>query len=515
VQGTVSVTPQDQSVLSYNGTSLVAKAAGSTRVNITCGGCTQEFAVEVTQPSITDATIDAISDQTYTGNAITPGVTVRLGSKVLTQNVDYTVSYSNNTSIGTAYVTVSGRGNYTGTKTAYFRIAAPTVSNAVVTAIPDQTYTGSALYPLVYVYVNNTLLRENTDYTLAYTNNVNIGTASVAITGMGSYSGTKTVTFRILGPGMSAATIETIPDQLYTGSDIRPTVTVTLNNTTLKLNTDYTVSYSNNRNVGTATVTITGRGSYSGTKTTTFRILSKDISNTTVSSIGSQTYTGLEIYPDVTVKIGTVTLTKGVDYTLSYRNNIKPGTASITINGAGSYTGSKIVTFQITRLSLADATIKVANQTCNGKAKKPKVTVRLDGETLRSGDDYTCTYSNNKNPGKASVKVKGTGAYSGTRTVYFVILPKKMTLRSAEARTKAAYLTWKADSGVSGYELFRSTKKASGYRRIATINQVGASACTNTALSAGTYYYKIRSYVVVDGKKYYGAFSSVKRVKIK
>jgi fibronectin type 3 domain-containing protein len=96
-----------------------------------------------------------------------------------------------------------------------------------------------------------------------------------------------------------------------------------------------------------------------------------------------------------------------------------------------------------------------------------------------------------------------------------VILPKKLTLKSVAARTNAAYLTWKSDKTVSGYELYRSKKKSSGYKRIGTISQVDASACTNTNMSAGTYYYKMRSFVLVNGTRYYGAFTSVKKVKVK
>lgn len=342
-----------------------------------------------------------------------------------------------------------------------------------------------------------------------------MGTASVLITGIGSYSGTKTVTFRITGPNLNSATIAAIPDQLYTGADIKPVVTVTLNNITLRQSMDYMVRYSNNRNIGTATVTVTGLGNYTGSKTTTFRIIGRDISNTTVSSIGTQRYTGYEIRPTVTVKIGTVTLQQYVDYNLTYRDNINPGTASITINGIGSYGGSKTVTFKIAQVSLSSATVKVSNQTYNGEEKTPAVTVRLNGETLTEDDDYMVEYRNNKKPGKATVVITGMGDYSGTKKATFVIRPKKVAGLSVRAKAKAASLSWKKDSYVSGYELYRSRKKASGYKRVGTLSKNSYTACTNTKLSSGTYYYKVRSYILVDGKKYYGAFSSVKSVKIK
>lgn len=518
--GALSASPQDAAVVSFNGASLYAKSAGSTTVHVTCGGQAASFQVIVQQPSIGAATIDAIADQNYTGYELRPKVRVHIGNTVLTENVDYSVRYDNNINTGTAFVTVTGIGKYagTGSKSVYFRIVTPSVANAVIATIPDQTYTGYAICPAVTVTVDHYLLRENTDYTVSYSNNINIGTATVTITGIGKYGGTKTETFRITGPNMSAATIEAIPDQLYTGSAIRPQLTVTLNNLTLRANTDYYASYSNNWNVGTATVTVTGTGNYIGSKTVTFRIIGKDLRNASVSSIDTQRYTGDAIRPSVTVKIASVTLQRNVDYTLTYRDNIKPGTASIVINGTGSYSGSKTVTFKIAQASLSSATVKVSDQTYNGKAKKPSVTVKLNGETLEKDDDYKVTYRNNKKPGKATVVIEGRGDYSGTKKAYFVIAPKKMTWISGKAAAngngKAVALTWKKDGYVSGYELYYSKKKSSGYKRIGTLTKNSYTSCKHTNRSSGMHYYKVRSYVLVDGKKYYGAFSKVKGVKI-
>lgn len=516
--GTVSATAGNTSVVSPNGTSLYAQGEGTTTVNITCGGlAASPFTVTVQKPRISQASIDAIADQSYTGYEIRPSLKVRVGNTLLTEGRDYTVKYENNINIGTAFVTVTGIGKYdgTGSKSAYFRIVTPSVANATVASIAYQSYTGYAICPPLTVHVNGVLLREGADYTVSYSNNINMGTASVTIVGTGSYTGTKTVTFRITGPNLSAATIAAIPDQLYTGSDIRPVVTVTVNNITLRQSTDYTVRYSNNRNVGTATVTVTGTGSYTGTKTTTFRIIGKDMSNATVSSIDTQRYTGQEIRPTVTVKIGTVTLRQSVDYNLTYRNNIDPGTASITITGIGSYGGSKTVTFKIAQVSLSSATVKVSNQTYNGEEKTPAVKVKLNGETLTEDDDYVVEYRNNKKPGKATVVITGMGDYSGTKKASFVIRPKKVVWRSIRAKVKAASLSWKKDSYASGYELYRSRKKSSGYSRVGTLSKNSYTACTNTKLSSGTYYYKVRSYVLVDGKKHYGSFSKVKSVKIR
>ena len=103
----------------------------------------------------------------------------------------------------------------------------------------------------------------------------------------------------------------------------------------------------------------------------------------------------------------------------------------------------------------------------------------------------------------------------GTAKGNFIIKPKKQTLKSAKASGKSAALVWTKYSNVKGYELYRSKKKSSGYSRIASFSKNTTTACRNTNLSSGTYYYKVRSYIVVDGKKYYGAFSDAKKVTIR
>lgn len=523
IEDEVSVTVTDPSIVSVNSTStgksLVALKTGTTNVTFTGGTQPVTTTVTVTQPTIANATISSIADQNYTGYAITPSVTVTLGGSTLVLNRDYNLTYSNNINVGTAIVTVNGIGTYAGqTKTATFRIVTPSVANATITTIPDQTYTGYAITPSLTVYSNGTILREGTDYSVNYTNNINIGTATVTITGIGRYSGTKTANFRITGPNLYSATIAAIPDQLYTGSAITPSVTVTVNNITLIQNIDYNVSYSNNRNAGTATVTVTGRGNYTGSRTTTFRILAKNIANATISSIDTQRYTGRDVCPSVTVQIGSVVLVKNVDYTLTYQDNRSPGTASVTVNGAGTYTGSKTVTFKISQPSLSSATVKVASTpTYNGEEKLPRVTVKLYGETLEEDEDYEVDYRNNIKPGKATVVIYGLGDYSGSKKATFVIKPGKPTLTSVKAKKGeyTAVLTWERDRYVGGYEVYRSRRATSGYSRLGTVSGNSKTTVRNPKLSKGTYYYKIRSYVQVDGRKYYSAYSKAKKVKIK
>ena len=79
--------------------------------------------------SVASATI-TVANQTYTGKARTPNPVVKVGGKTLAKGTDYTVSYKNNTNVGTATVTITGKGNYTGTKSATFKITKASSSSS-------------------------------------------------------------------------------------------------------------------------------------------------------------------------------------------------------------------------------------------------------------------------------------------------------------------------------------------------------------------------------------------------
>lgn len=218
-----------------------------------------------------------------------------------------------------------------------------------VEPIADQTYTGSALTPKVVVKAGSKVLTQNVDYTVLYSNNVNVGTASVKITGKGSYKGSYAVNFKILPCAISKAGIRKIIDQRYNGNEIKPSVSLTYKYKTLKKGTDYTVSYSNNINAGTATVTITGIGSYEGTASTTFQIKPRSLREITARKISTQEYTGQEITPKLNLTYKGKTLTENVDYVAVYSNNIEPGNGVVNIQGKGNFTEQRKLVFSIQR----------------------------------------------------------------------------------------------------------------------------------------------------------------------
>ena len=367
--------------------------------------------------------VEAIADQTYTGSALTPKVVVKAGSKVLTQNVDYTVLYSNNVNVGTASVKITGKGSYKGSYTENFKIVACSIAQATCSRITDQTYSGKAIEPTFTVTYKNRTLRKGTDYTVSFKDNVKIGTATVIITGKGNFEGTKEITFKITGP--SEITVESIADQTYTGSALTPKVVVKEGSKVLTKNVDYTVSYSNNINVGTASVKITGKGSYKGSYTVNFKILPCAISKAGIRKIIDQRYNGNEIKPSVSLTYKYKTLKKGTDYTVSYSNNINAGTAIVTITGIGSYEGTASTTFQIKPRSLREITArKISTQEYTGQEITPKLNLTYKGKTLTENVDYVAVYSNNIEPGNGVVNIQGKGNFTEQRKLVFSIQRK-------------------------------------------------------------------------------------------
>ena len=320
--------------------------------------------------------ISDVADQTYTGSLIAPNVTVTCNDVELVKDTDYTVSYSNNKNVGTATISITGIGDYTGTIKKNFNIVARGISDTTIGSIPNQTYTGNSISALPVITYNGATLTKDVDYTLSYSNNINVGTATITITGKGNFKGTTSKTFSISARAMSDTSVANVSSQTYTGNGISPLPTITYNNKTLKKDTDYTLSYSNNINAGTATITITGKGNFTGTTSKTFSISARAMSDTSVANISSQTYTGNVISPLPTITYNNKTLKKDTDYTLSYSDNINAGTATITITGKGNFTGMTSMTFIITQKSAEKLNIsEIANQIYTGKKIKPNVVI--------------------------------------------------------------------------------------------------------------------------------------------
>ncbi|MBQ9044100.1 MAG: S8 family serine peptidase, partial [Eggerthellaceae bacterium] len=162
-----------------------------------------EAANAVVKTDISEATI-TFPTCTYNGSTQKATPTVKVGAVTLEAGTDYTLSYpdSDYASIGTKSVIVKSTGTRTtGNVTKTYSIArAPMSSCTVSLGATSLAYTGSAQTPAVTVTRGSTTLRNGTDYTLAYTNNKSIGTATVTVTGQGNYTGIQTKTFTIYDP---------------------------------------------------------------------------------------------------------------------------------------------------------------------------------------------------------------------------------------------------------------------------------------------------------------------------
>jgi hypothetical protein len=242
------------------------------------------------------------------------------------------------------------------------------------------------------------------------------------------------------------------------------------------------------------------------------------IKSAVVGSISVKTYTGSAIKPTPSVKLNGKTLKKDTDYTLTYSNNTNAGTAKITVKGKGSYTGTVNVTFKISPASLSKAKVgSVAKRAYTGKAIKPTPSVVVGTRLLVKDKDYTLSYSNNVKTGKATILIKGKGNYSGSTKATFKIVPKKAVISSLTSpKTGRIEITWKKDTTADGYEIVYST--SSSFKSISgvTVKKNSTVSTTLTGLKKGkTYYIKVRSYKLIDGKKYYGEYSSVKKITCK
>lgn len=215
-------------------------------------------------------------------------------------------------------------------------------------------YTGSEVTPEVTITHSGKTLVKDRDFTVTYHNNIEpssyYNSPWVGIDGIGNYQGYVTKSFTINRADISSCTVTLSDESLtYTGSSLRPTATVKSGDKELTLNQDYYVSYRNNWDAGTASAILTGTGNYTGSVTKDFTIKPLDISRYSASlSQYSYTSDGTEKCPDVTVTYGDKTLAAGTDFTVSYKDNVKEGTATVTITGAGNYTGIINTTFTIT-----------------------------------------------------------------------------------------------------------------------------------------------------------------------
>jgi len=354
--------------------------------------------IKVTGKSIDNSSISvALNPTTYTydGTEKKPGVTVKDGTNTLTVGTDYSFVYSNNINAGTGKVTITGKGNYTGTKIVNFTINKRTLT--VKAEAKSKTY-GAGDPGLTYTY-SNQVSGQTPKFSgaLSRAEGENVGTYAInkntlvlvdnspflANNYTLSYVGTN---LTITAKNASTFTATLNPTSYtYDGTEKKPSVTVKDGENLLAVGTDYSFVYSDNINAGTGKVTITGKGNYTGTKVLNFTINKRAI--TVKASDVTKTYDGAALTN------AAVTLTEGT--LVSGQSLTATATGSITNVGSTANTVSSAVVKSGTTDVSGNYTITKTNGTLTVNKRTLTVKAEAKSKTYGAGDPgLTYTYSN-------------------------------------------------------------------------------------------------------------------------
>lgn len=574
---TITVTPDAYYRLSV----ISVKTASGTAISCTGSGKVYSFTmpnasvtIEVSfvySKPIKECSVSLSSTSyTYDGSQKTPGITVKDGMKTLQAGTDYTYVYSANVNAGTANVTVTGKGNYTGSTAASFTIA----------KAPQQLTSAAASY-------------RKTDGNAAFSLGARCGAGPKKVTyqssapAVASVNGDGKVTLK--GPGYAKITITAPGDANYQTET--KAVEVHVNPKQQKVKklrtksgrkllvqwtrdskaTGYVVQYSTDKNYWSNNTVYNNKttsltlefSSYSVNKKYYVRVCSykntdsagtyygeyspvvksakiqekvtPQIANCSISlSKTSYTYDGKAKKPSVTVKYGSAKLKKGTDYTVTYSSNKKVGTAKVTIKGKGKYKGSVTKSFKIVK---AKSNGKKGTQ----KISSPQILIKAYGskpfslKAKRTQGNGKLTYkSSNKKVAsvnsKGKVMIKGTGTATITVTAKgtssyraksvktkIYVKPKKGTVTGLKAvKGKKLTISWKKDNKASGYEIQYSTDRSfKNNVQTKRIAKSGTTRLTAKGLARGkVYYVRVRAYknIKVSGKiqRLYGSYSKVR-----
>lgn len=385
---------------------------------------TQEIYFDILPKALSDSDITAENiTVAYSGKIVKRTPVLYRGAKKLTVNKDYTVQYpaagaDAYRAVGAYPVTITGKGGYTGEITVYETITTEILLSKVkVAKIPSQTYTSGQMAAdggikpeaLQVTYQKNTLT-EGVDYTVAYSANRRVGTATATLTAVkgSGYAGKKKVTYKIVGVSIAKAKVSGLTNKEYVEIDKTfhvdsaayeseyekmlqspGTYSLTVDDRVLTqsrdgVNGDYVVSYEGAAKkgavkAGTAKIVFKGINEYSGTLKKTYKILPCALSEDRVGS--------------------------SRDFTLSYYTQDAPENVK----------------------KLTDLNGITAPYVKGGS--KPVILLSFCGEELTQGKDYTVSYKNNNalttadtDSGKQPVFiVKGKGNFKGTVTGSFAV----------------------------------------------------------------------------------------------
>ena len=268
-----------------------------------------------------------------------------------------------------------------------------------------------------------------------------VGVGNGNILAEGTYMG-KTVSFyqetRVLPQHIVEATLGEIPDAIYTGKAICPEIPLSFQGKNLVCGVDYDVEYYDNVEMGEAHFIVSGKGNFEGDRAGSFTILSKngkprtDLRGAKIEfeQIPTQEYTGKPVCPHPKMWADGKELVEGVDYYLSYSDNINPGQAKVTFHFSEElilpFEGEFWILFSINQpqkvlLDLAKATLENRDiLDADGKPVTKYFFLSYNGKELQKGTDYrSVSYELNSDTGEVREVYEGMGDYTGTKEVTY------------------------------------------------------------------------------------------------
>ena len=350
--------------------------------NYTIGNVTGELVVNPKSIAAPSVTINNPTDKTYTGSPCVQGVSVKDSEAKLTFD-DISVTYENNINVGTATIIYTGKNNYTGEIRKNFKITEASITDDMIANIPSVTYNTRAHTPDVTVTFEGSTLEAGKDYDVAYTNNINAGTATVTVTGKGNFTGTASKNFAIAQAYLSVenqtvthfrtetdAKSYAVPADMFLADEKETGFTITVTDydgdeifTTAPAVNGTNVNYQLNGTVGTAFVEVKVKpdsSNYANASfTLTFVVNDKEnVSGSISFPDGSAVYTGTGIkYENATISGYSGTLRYGYTPNASTGASLDASglpltvgtyTVAVTFNSDASF-GYKTATFTITK----------------------------------------------------------------------------------------------------------------------------------------------------------------------
>lgn len=233
-------------------------------------------------------------------------------------------------------------------------------------------------------------------------------------------------------------------------------------------------------------------------------------------------YTGDPVAPTVTVFYQDRQLTEGVDYKISYKNNVEPGYATSIIEGIKSagFDGKTELSYRIQKRDIKDVKMSLSGTQFyyRGTPVKPYVSsATYNGKKLVKNKDFTIAYKDNKYVGTGKVVITGIGNFQGTREFKIKIIPRPTTLTTKPVAYsgKRVKVKWKKQGvQTTGYQIIYS--RSSKFTNSKTITVKGTkttSKIVKCSTAGKTYYFKVRTYKTVNGVKYYSPWSKYRTVK--